>query len=248
MAEMLFINPRRAKRRKNPRRRRKNSRKMPAALKAYWAGKRRKNPRRRRKNPRHHRRHHNPRHHHRRRNPRSGGLTGQIQETLVPAAIGAAGGLAINVVFAKVSSYLPTAVQTGIGALVIQLAAAIGLAIGGRRFLGASRAEAAAVGAATVLVYGQVKSYLIANVPSLGLSGYSDLHAYTRPAMGAYMGAGRRQLGFYSAAPMVKGGTPVAAGVTGATGLGAYMRVAQPAVAAPANLHGLAGYDTSDGM
>jgi len=247
MAEMLFINPRRAKRRKNPRRRRKNSRKMPAALEAYWAGKRRKNPRRRRKNPRHHRRHHNPRHH-RRRNPRAGGLTGQIQETLVPAAIGAAGGLAINVVFAKLSSYLPTTLQTGLPALALQLAAAIGIAIGGRRLLGPARAEAAAVGAATVLVYGQVKSYLIANVPSLGLSGYADLHAYTRPAMGAYMGAGRRQLGFYSAAPMVRGGTPAAQGVTGATGLGAYMRVAQPAVAAPANLHGLAGYDTSDGM
>ncbi len=131
MSEALFlVNPKRKRRKKNPRKGR-----MPAGLRRYWATHRRKknpgrkrrsrrksmtismNPkRRRRSNPaksyrRHHRRR-NPmrahRRHHRRSNPFS--MRG-ISHTIMPAAVGATGAIALDVAYAYAGRFLPAQLQ-----------------------------------------------------------------------------------------------------------------------------------------
>lgn len=151
--------------------------------------------RRRRANPRHRsvRRYVARRHtarRSRRRNPRLlGGLSVNsiLHGTVVPAGIGAVGGLALDIVYAKVSPMLPTTLQTGIPAFITKAGVAIGLGMLGGKFLGRDKAKVATVGAVTVLFYGMLKTQLMASMPSLGLSGFQDFVTYPGRPMGAYM-------------------------------------------------------------
>ena len=243
-AQLLLVNPRRKKKSRKGR--------MPAGLRKYWAARRRlANPNRtksrrrrhvaharhRRINPRPYRAH---RVHHMRRahNPR---LVGQLTSLAMPAAIGAGGALVLDVVYAKLAPMLPASLGTGaLMPLATKILAAVGLGMLAGKAIGRDRARAATVGAVTVLAYGAAKTYLMANVPSLGLSGFADFVDYSAPrGMGAYM---PHQLGFISPAPVLAGKPP------GFAGLGAYMPHGMPA-----GMAGLAdtGHDTSwqnDGM
>lgn len=242
MSELLLINPRRVKRRKTrkgrmpaglrrywasrragatsrPKRRR---RRAIAAIAAPRRRRRRMHAgpvRRRRANPRHrsHRRFVARRVHHRRhRNPRMlGGLSIRsiVHGTVMPAATGAVGGLALDIVYGKISPHLPAMLQTGIPAFVAKSGAAVGLGMLAGKFVGRDRAKVATIGAVTVLFYGMMKSYLQTAVPSLGLSGLQDFVTYSGKPMGAYMARPMgaympRNLGTLNPAPFVNANVP----------------------------------------
>lgn len=211
----------------NPRRRRRHVVRASGVVRKRrrraYAGpvrRRRANPRRRsvRRYVARHRVHHRRRH----RNPRTFGgfnVKGILHSTIVPGATGAVGGLALDMIYAQVSPMLPATLQTGIPAFIAKAGAAIGLGMLAGKFVGRQRAQAATVGAVTVLFYGTLKTYLMANVPSLGLSGFQDFVTYSgRPGMGAYMqrpaaarmGAYMRsgQLGTLNPAPFVNTKVP----------------------------------------
>lgn len=230
MESLFLINPKR--------KRRKVSRKgrMPAGLRRYWAkhrrgrkvAKRRRRhavvavaPRRRKRravmrNP--HRRKHryarrkvmrNPRRRHTMRNPFSvRGLT----HTLMPAAIGAGGAIALDVVYAYASPFLPASMQTGLVSAVVKLAGAIGLGIGARKFLGREKGNAIALGALTVTGYGVIKPLIAQFAPTIkGLSGFADYIDYGYSpnqgisGMGAYLpNRSMAGLGFYSPAAVIQ--------------------------------------------
>lgn len=281
MSESLFlINPRRRKRRRNPRKGR-----MPAGLARYWAARRggrkrrkaravmtnprrrrRRNPRRshrarrrnplfarrRRRNPvaRHvsrRRRRHNPIHRHRRRarhrNPFS---TGSLKSVLVPAAYGAGGAIAMNVLYGYLSPSLPATLTTGYLPTLVKAAAAIGVGMLIGKFMSRQDGQYATVGGLTVVLLGAVTPLLQSAAPTLpglsGLAGMGDYIPYSRPGMGAYIRnpgvAGLGRLGFLNPA-----------GVIGAGGranpMGAYMTRPVPGMA---DLTG-SGYNyMSDGM
>jgi len=173
--------------------------------------------RRRRRNARHHHHHSRHRHHHRNirrfhrrrlRNPRrSGGmgsLRGVVRNAVVPAAIGGAGALALDVVYGYLQPYLPATFQTGYMSLLTKGAAAIGLGMVAGRFLGRERGKVVMLGALTVTAYSAIRS-ATAGMGIPGLSGYSD---YTPYPMGAYIRGptgtpGIQGLGYISPAAVV---------------------------------------------
>lgn len=227
MSEALFL--------VNPRRKKRKSRKgrMPAGLKRYWASRRGVVKKRRMKRYRRRavaaaprrrrraramtvvkrRRRRNPigrvhrRRHHRRSNPFS--VRG-LQHTLMPAAIGAAGAVALDVAYAYATPYLPASMQTGLISSAVKLAGAIGLGFGARKFLGREKGNAIALGALTVTGYGLIKPLIAQFAPTIkGLSGYADYADYRgvgaylpRAGMGAYIQP--KAMGYYSPAAIVQ--------------------------------------------
>lgn len=205
--QILLLNPRRKSRRGR----------MPAGLARYWASKRRRrlsNPRRhrlraRRRNPR---RHHvrsyterrgrrriyvrghasNPRRYRRRqRNPR-GEIGTMLQDYIVPAGIGAASAVVLNIGWGYLAPNLPASVQTGMGALAAQAGVVVVAgAVLSRAMPSSSRnITAGVVGALTVVAYSALSSLLSGTSFAMG-----DYRHYRR--MGAYMampGAGARLL------------------------------------------------------
>jgi hypothetical protein len=189
----------------NPRRRRRRG--MPAGLRRYWATRRRRvsNPRRRRshhRNPRHrvrayterrrgrtiHVRGHysNPRRYRRhRRNPR-GDVGTLLSDYLIPAGIGAASAVVLNIGWGYLAPSLPTSVQTGIGALAAQAGLVIVAgAVLSRSMPGSSRGiNAGVVGALTVVAYSALANMLQGTSFAPNMSG---LHDYRRYRVGAYM-------------------------------------------------------------
>jgi hypothetical protein len=254
---LILINPRRRKRRRNPRSRRR----MPAALRRYWASKRGTrlaNPRRRRRrrNPvvhgyrrrrplRAHRR--NPRRfrarrsYRRLRNPR-----GDFMHTLAAGALGASGALLLNLVYGYVNPYLPASLQTGLVQTGVLTVGALGLGVLVGKFINKDLGDSVAFGGLSVVLYNAAST--VAQGAGLtitnNLSGYAD---YTPRRMGAYMqgvpntqgfrphGAGGMgglgRLGYVSPAPVLR--RPA--------GMGAYMRTA------PMNVAPSLGF-TGDGM
>ncbi len=276
--QILLLNPRRRKRRTNRRRRSRARRgRMPAGLARYWASRRGTNPRRRRRrtnrrrrvvharrsNPRvgrHYRmsarrRRSNPRRrvHRRRHNPRMLSMgRGMLGAYVVPAVIGGAGGLVLDIVWGYVSPKLPMTVQSGYAGLAAKLAVVLGAAYAMNRFVPKFRTEThrAAIGAATVLAYGAIKgaaqSVLPATTP--GLHGYIDYQSYALPGAGRLAGYMPRTLGsledLYSPAAVIQ--PPGTAVPRQFGGLRGYIAV-QPHVSAGNG--GLMGYDWSaDGM
>lgn len=240
MSEALFLI--------NPRRRKKKSRKgkMPAGLRRYWASKRagkkttkrrrhkRRSvsvaaaPRRRRRthkrravmaNPRRRKHYGVSRRRHRRSNPFSvKGLT----HTLMPAGIGAAGAVALDIVYAYATPYLPASLQTGYFATAVKLAGALGLGFGARKFLGREKGNAVALGALTVVGYGALKPLIAQFAPSIKMAGLGDSQGYS-PDQG---------IGFYSPASVIPG-----------SGMGAYLpnRGMGAYVQSGVGMNGLAG-------
>lgn len=232
MEQLLVLNPRRRRRRANPRgaggrfiSRRRRRRNPIAALAANPRRRRRRrnpiaalaaNPRRRR------RRHHNPmRMHHRRRrrhNPRFSVSVARrrrrhnprflpmgLKEALVPAAIGGAGALTLDIALGYIP--MPAALNNTFGRLAVKVAGAIGLGFAAGFVTSKHNARMFTAGALTVIAYGAIRdgakavlpATVIAKIPGLqGIDTHdlSDLRmGYTNPApmlqgydgMGAYM-------------------------------------------------------------
>lgn len=187
--------------------------------------------RRRKINPRRRRSHHARRRH---RNPSlgMGSIKGFVRQNILPAAIGATGAVALDVVYAYASPYLPATMQTGWFATLAKVLGAAGVGFAASKMLGRERGRAVTLGALTVVGYGVVKQLAQQFAPTIkGLSGYADYVGYNVPnqGIGAYMG---NQLGFYSPASVIQG-----------SGMGAYMKPGM------SGLGDATGYDwRNDGM
>lgn len=262
MSELLLVNPRR-RRRKSSRRRKGRMPPALAAYWASRRGRKRRktrapsrararrrrhlviamstprrvrrrriaiNPRRRRS---HARRFHSRRRH---RNPRFGlpSARGIVKQTLMPAAIGATGALALDVAYGYASPYLPTVLQGKWATLGVKIVGALGIGMLASKTLGRERGRVATLGAVTVVAYGALKSALSQALPTVpGLSGYMDFVDYS-------MQSRAPGVGFYSPAAVIP---PT-------SGTGAYLPPASPGVGAymPA-MHGMGDYSwQSDGM
>jgi len=211
---------------------------------------RRRNPARRHRAHRAHarRRFMNPRRRHRRhsfrrrlRNPRSssGGrlsIKSVVHNALVPAAIGAAGAVALNVAMGYATPYLPSQLQSGYLSAAAQIAGAVGVGMLAGKFLGRDRGRIVMIGGMTVVVYSLLNN-LLSGINTSGIPGVTGtVSDYTPYPMGAYMRGptntpGIQGLGYVSPAAVI--GPTMSPQMSG---LGAYM----PA----ANVMG----DYSDGM
>lgn len=164
--QLLLINPRRRKRRKNPRGKRR-ARRAAGGFRIR---------RRRVKNPRSHkrRRHRNPRRHHARRRHRNPVSLSGIKGVLLPAAMGAAGGLALDVAWNYLSPYVPASISASpYMVAAAKIAAAFGIGLVARKFLGRDKGNAVMAGAVTIQVYSLAAFALAGTVPGLsGLGAY----------------------------------------------------------------------------
>lgn len=172
----------------NPRRKKSTAKRIPFMAYKQGPGK----VRRRKVNPR--RRHHAARRRH--HNPRfsMNGVLGQ----LTPAAIGAAGAIANDVLLGYASTYLPATLQTGYGKRAVQIASALGLGFVGQKFL-RGKGAAAGAGALTVALYGLFKDVLVQYAPSVkGLGDYEEIAIdNTADQIGAYMAGPGSTIGAY---------------------------------------------------
>jgi hypothetical protein len=171
-------------------RRRKHGRKSHTPRHSYRAS----NPLRK-----HHRKH---RRHGRRRvsNPllSTQGLTAQI----LPALIGGAGAIGVDVGLAYASPYLPAFLQSGWGRIGAQVLGAVGLGLGAGKFIDRETGKAVLAGALTITAYSALRQVL---APTLGnsvkgLSGLADFSDYspaTNWSGGAAIGAGMGRVGAY---------------------------------------------------
>lgn len=162
-AELMLINPRRRRRhrkarvthaRRNPRRRRRHM----SARQEMFFGKRRRRGHRRvihaRRNPRR-RRHYRVM----RRNPSSlsSNPVGFVSNTIIPAAVGAIGGVGVNYIF---NNYAPASLQTGILNPLSRLALAALLGIGVGAVTDNRTGAMVAAGAMTVTAYDMITNYM----------------------------------------------------------------------------------------
>lgn len=211
MAELMLVNPRRkrraGRRRKmtakqlryfGPRRARRRRRRAPALLAAPVRRRRsRRVTRRRAVSTVRHRRRRVTR---LRRNPsrairfggRSFSIRGFLNNSLIPAGVGAAGALGVDIAMAYVTPMLPASLQTGMLRPVVRIAGAIGVGMAVSAVMGKRHGEEATAGALVVTLYDLLKGYAKANLPMIPLSDY-DM-GWVSPAlqagMGAYVGDG----------------------------------------------------------
>lgn len=177
---------------------------------------RRSNPRRRRYT--HHRRRlHNPRR-------RGGGFSlrgGLLRNAVMPAAMGAGGALALDVVYGYLNPYLPVTLQAGWMQLLVKGAAAVALGTVAMKFLGRERGKVVMMGALTVTAYSALRSAVAgAGIPGLSGLGYGDYTPFPMHGLGAYMRGptgtpGIQGLGYVSPAAVI--------GPTMSPRMGAYM-------------------------
>lgn len=150
----------------------------------------------------------------RHRNPISvKGVVGQ----LVPAAYGAAGGIALDVAMGYVTPMLPAMLTTGYVKHATRIAGALGIGYASKKFLG-GKGDAVAKGALIVAMYGLLKDVIVQFAPGVkGLSGYeevtvntADLGAYLNgPSLAAYLpdGSSAPGVGAYMDAAATLNGT-----------------------------------------
>lgn len=129
------------------------------------------------------------------RNPRSSGggrmsIRNVVRDTLIPAGIGAAGGLAVNVLMGYVNPYLPSQFQQTAGAFnalntAAQLAGAVGVGMLAHKFLGGGKGKEVAVGAATVVLYAALSNLAAGTIP--GIAGLRDYTPFPTHGVGAYL-------------------------------------------------------------
>lgn len=187
MAELLLVNPRR-RRKKNASRRRKRhvARKRHRAVKANPRRRHRRpafmkaNPRRRRarrSNP------HRRTRHRRRSNPSLRGITGAIMPTVKSGAIGALGGLGLDLLWGKTSQYLPASVASSAPLqYAVKLLGAVLVGFVGNYAL-KGKGRDLAVGAATIVLHDALKATLQAQAPAtFGPGGTLGLGLYLNGA------------------------------------------------------------------
>ena len=181
MATLMLLNPRKKTRRRKARR-------NPVAA----------NPRRRRRvrraarrNPRMYSR---PRRRRARRNPIN---VGNVKGVLMPAVIGGAGSVGLDVLFSMLP--LPAQFKTGMLGGVVKIAAAIMIPNLFKGVIGKRNADIISLAAATVQAATQIRVFAAqSGVP--GLSAYDEMGAYV-DGMGAYI----PNMGYANAAPGVTG-------------------------------------------
>jgi hypothetical protein len=117
-----------------------------------------------------------------------------IKGILIPAAIGAAGGMALDVAWNYLSPYVPTMLTSSPYLIAAtKIAAAIGLGLLARKVVSADKANAFMAGAVTIQIYSAASFALSGTIP--GLSG-----------LGAYLpGGGMNGLGSPNPAPYLNG-------------------------------------------
>jgi hypothetical protein len=214
MSELLLVNPR-----KRRVKRRRRARAMTALQARYFGKGRRKArrttalvsnpaPRRRRRHarratgavaaPRRTRRRHSIRRSMRGRVTRLRGFNTKsfLSDTLMPAGIGAAGALGVDVVLGFAHPYLPSFMTTGIGVPLTKIAAAVGLGMVAGMVADRRTGELVMAGGVTVVMYNYLRTMLQTNVPSLQLAGVGNYMGYAGPArafpdnMGMYVNSG----------------------------------------------------------
>lgn len=173
--QLLLINPRRRRVKKSHRRRAKNSRRRHAG--GFRIRRRRvKNPRashkrRRHRNPSMKRKHYRRRH----RNPMS--VSG-LKSAIMPALLGAAGGVAVDYGFQFVAPYLPTSLTTGVYVVpAMKLGVAFGLGLVARKFLGSEKGNAVMAGALAIQTYNLIASVLGGTAGLAGFGAYLTSNA-----------------------------------------------------------------------
>lgn len=159
MASLMLYNPTK-KRRKSAKRRKSTKRRNPVSLASV-------NPKRRRTAKR--------ATSSRRRSNRGGGkmtLKKLVNNAFVPAAIGGAGALALDVAWGALP--IPTQVKTGTIAPFAKLAGAVALGFGARALAGKDIGDRVLVGAVTVGAYGFLKNFLQRTMPNIPLGEIPD--------------------------------------------------------------------------
>ena len=171
-AQLLLINPRRRKRRHSRRRYHARRRRRAVAV----------NPIRRR-----HRRHRsrNPRRYHARRRHRNPSLSvSGITRQLMPAAVGAAGAIGVDLVYnyANQSGILPSAFTGNIYlAGLIKIGAALGVGFIAKKAVGPEKGNAVMLGGLTVVLYQLIQTALLQG--GLSFAGLGGLGAYMHPQL-----------------------------------------------------------------
>lgn len=122
-----------------------------------------------------------------RRNPRWLPSAKDIGATVLPAVIGGAGALALDVGIGQLTM-IPEDWKTGFKRTLLRAGAALAAGFAARRFAPAKYkpyVDAAMAGALTIVAYDNIKGYVQANYPDLALGMYDgDLAAYER--VGSY--------------------------------------------------------------
>lgn len=153
-----------------------------------------------------------------RRNPKrrtSSGLglsmpsSGNIMNMVKVATIASAGGVLLDIGYNYIP--IPASLKTGPVSHLVKGAAAIGLAIVAKKFVGAKMANELAFGALTVTLYGALRAAANTALPSLKLGLYDDLGLYLDGGMHSSNSGGASGLGYYGAG-MVSGNSIMSAG------------------------------------
>jgi hypothetical protein len=132
---------------------------------------------RRASNP--HRRHY--RHTRRYKNPLGLPAMGGLGHQVVPALIGGAGAIGVDIGLAYAAPYLPAFLQSGWGRIGAQVGAALALGFGASKLIDRETGKAVMAGALTITAYSALRQAL---APTLGasvkgLSGLADFSDYT---------------------------------------------------------------------
>lgn len=127
----------------------------------------------------------------RRRNPIGSGFIG---DTLIPAALGGGGALAVDVLLGLLA--LPVMMKTGPMAPIVKVAAAVGLGFAAQTVVSRKTAEQLAAGAITVTLYNVAKAALVkagkGKIPGLSeyVGAYPDALFYDGASGGVVNGMG----------------------------------------------------------
>jgi len=171
MSEILLVNPksrRRHKRRRSAAQKAATRKMLAARFGKRTAARAHVNPIKRRR--RHHVHHAHAMHHRRRRyrlNPRGGGVVGMLTSTLVPAAMGAVGGLGVNILIGFLP--LPAMLKTGMMRTVTTILGAVGLGAVVSMVSSRRTGELVAAGAVTVTLYDALKGIVVRTFPQIPL-------------------------------------------------------------------------------
>jgi hypothetical protein len=151
----------------NPKRKRRNA----VAKKRHRTRATAKTRRRFRSNPRAARRRF-------RRNPIGSGAAGFLGGTLMPAAIGAGGALAVDLAIGNLP--LPASMKTGAMLPMVRIAAALGVGMLVGMAGGEEAGSEAAAGGIIVTVYSLMKNYMATSMPSVRMARYVSMGAIVR--------------------------------------------------------------------
>lgn len=119
--------------------------------------------------------------HYRRRHRNPMSVSG-LKNAIVPALMGAAGGVAVDYGYQFIAPYLPTSITTGTYIVPIgKLALAFGLGLAARKFLGSEKGNAVMAGALAIQTYNLIASVLGGTAGLAGFGAYLTPNAPGQP-------------------------------------------------------------------